>query len=393
MSGRARAIAFALAGVTLALGCASRAAYRRAAFGVMVVRTESVAALDGERVIAAADDGTRRLLLTTQGAWILRGGAAERTPGTRPWTKAALIPAADGRGTWAVGLDDTGRLWRVRPGTDLEEISDRYGLGQERLRDVVAAGGRLAAFLVDGAVVVADGRRVLRYPAAGVRSLAGGGRRLALLFADWIEVLDFARPQDAPPRRRYPLPARAAAVDGRGIVYAATARAVYRADETTLALAYVADHEIRWLTAAGPRVWFADGDTLLALDEEVAVAQGQRAASHPAAAGDGSLWSVEGGRPTRIVPAHDSPAEERWAQLVRPIFASTCGECHRPDGKSGVDLSTAAAWREARDEIHERVVVRRTMPPGGRTLSESDRAAIAAWTSTTLVTASKPVMP
>jgi hypothetical protein len=44
-----------------------------------------------------------------------------------------------------------------------------------------------------------------------------------------------------------------------------------------------------------------------------------------------------------------------------------------------VDLSTAAAWLGARDEIRERVVVRHTMPPAGRSLSEEDRATIAAW--------------
>jgi mono/diheme cytochrome c family protein len=44
-----------------------------------------------------------------------------------------------------------------------------------------------------------------------------------------------------------------------------------------------------------------------------------------------------------------------------------------------VDLSTAAAWLEGRDEIGERVLRRRTMPPAGRPLSEDDRAAIAAW--------------
>src|SRR5204863_9643801 len=110
------------------------------------------------------------------------------------------------------------------------------------------------------------------------------------------------------------------------------------------------------------------------------------------AAGDGSLWLVEEGRPTRLVPAHASPAEERWAQLVRPVFTASCAECHRPDGRSGVDLSTAAAWLAARDEIRERVVVRHTMPPAGRALSEDDRATIGAWVGR-LATPSKPGMP
>jgi mono/diheme cytochrome c family protein len=367
-----------LLALILACACATRAPFTRAAAPVMVVRTEPGAALEGEPVLAAADDGTRRLLLTAQAAWILRGSTAERTAGARSWSRAALVPAADGRGTWAVGLDRTGRLWRVRPGADLDEISERYGLDRQTIRDVCAAGGRLVAFLLDGALAVADGRRVYRFAAPGARALAGGGRSLALVFPDRIETLDLTRPE-APARRSYEVHAIAAGVDARGTLYVATAKAVYRAEGGTLRLAYAAFDRIRWLTAAGPRAWFADGRTLLALDDGVAVAQGASAPDDPVAAGDGSLWLMDGGRPTRVVPSQATAAEERWAQLVRPIFTGACAECHRSDGKSGVDLSTAAAWLGARDEIRERVVVRHTMPPGGRALSEDDRATIAAW--------------
>jgi len=372
-------------------GCASGAPYTRATAPVVVVRMEPVAALAGEPVLAAADDGTRRLLLTAQAAWILRGSAAERTAGARPWSKAALIPAADGRGTWAVGLDRDGRLWRVRPGADLEEISDRYGLDRERIHDLCAAGGRLVAFLLEGSVAVADGRRVLRFPAAGARALAGGGRQLALIFPDRIETLDLTKPE-GPPRRGYVLRAIAAGVDARGTLHAATAKALYRAEAGQLHLIYAAADHIRWLTVAGPRAWFADGGSLLALDDGVAVAQGAPAPDDPVAAGDGSLWLVDHGRPTRIVPSQATAAEERWAQLLRPIFTTSCSECHRPDGKSGVDLSTASAWLAAREEIRERVVVRRTMPPAGRALSEDDRATIGSWVAP-LATSQKPGMP
>jgi mono/diheme cytochrome c family protein len=343
----------------------------------MVVRTEPTPALEGEPVLAAADDGTRRLLLTARAAWILRGATSERTAGARPWVKAALLPAADGRGTWAVGLDREGRLWRVRPGAGLEEISDRYALDRERIHDVAAAGGRLVAFLLEGSVAVADGRRVVRYPAAGARGVVGGGRTLAVVFADRIETLDLTK--DVPARHSYGIRALAAGVDARGTLHAATGKGVYRAENGALRLVYGAADRIRWLTVAGPRAWFADGATLLALDDGVAIAQGAPAPDDPVAAGDGGLWLVDRGRPTRIVPSQATAAEERWAQLVRPIFTTTCGECHRPDGKSGVDLSTASAWLGARDEIRERVVVRRTMPPSGRAMSEEDRATIAAW--------------
>jgi mono/diheme cytochrome c family protein len=361
----------------------------------VVVRAERPSALDGtqERVLAVADDGTRRVLLTDQAAWVLRGSAAERTAGGRAWTTAALIPAADGRGTWCVGLDDGGRLLRVRPGAELEDVSDRYGLGRDRIRAVAAAGGRFVAFLLADALAIADGRRVLRYPAVGARSLGAGGRKVALVLADRVDTFDLAplleHKSDDVQRRSYPVPnALAAGMDSRGELVVATRRAAFRAQSAVLRLLYQAESPagIAWLAVAGTRVWLADGDTVLIADDgPVALAQGgpEGAVRVGAAAGDGSLWLLGDSGAARFLPDRPSAAETRWDEAVRPRFARACGECHGPDGKSGVDLSTAAAWLAARDEIQERVVVRRTMPPTGRTLSEDDRGAIARWLHTT----------
>jgi mono/diheme cytochrome c family protein len=378
------------AAVLLALAagsCAGRAAYTRAGgrLGLAVVRAEPLTAIDGrESVVAAADDGTRRLLLTAQAAWVVRANAVERTAGTRRWHRAALIPAADAHGTWCVGLDDGGRLWRVRPGADFEEISDRYGLGRDRIRDIAAAGGHAVAFLLDGALAVADGRRVLRFSAPGARGLAGGAHRVALLFDDRVETLELTGAEARPRRTSYPVrEALTAAVSSAGDLFVAGGRAVYRARPgAELRLAYLADRPIRWLAAAGTRAWFADADALLTIEDGLAeVAQGAALDPVPAiaAAADGALWALGDGQPVRIVPDRPSAAQSGWAVRVQPVFARACAECHRADGKSGVDLSTAAAWLSERDEILERVVTRRTMPPSGHGLAEDDRAAIAGW--------------
>jgi mono/diheme cytochrome c family protein len=238
--------------------------------------------------------------------------------------------------------------------------------------------------VVDGAVAVADGRRVLRFAAPGVRAVAGGGRTAALLFADGVETLDLAPLQDGvgvrPGRVRYPLKAPlAVAVDARGGLFVATRRAVYqRTPDGGLAILRAAP--VRWLAAAGPRVWFGDDRRTYLADG----GQATPAATGPVAAacfgaGDGSLWVS---RPTgleRLVPERASAPERRWEETIRAIFARACADCHRPDGRSGVDLSTAAAWLADRDEILDRVVLRRTMPPGGRPLSEDDRGAVRAW--------------
>ena len=64
---------------------------------------------------------------------------------------------------------------------------------------------------------------------------------------------------------------------------------------------------------------------------------------------------------------------------MAPVFARSCAACHQPNGASGTDLSTEAAWEGKRPLIRGRVVLGRTMPPQGHPLSDSDRAAILHW--------------
>lgn len=428
----------------LLAACAGGDLYRRSGghLAVATVRAQPVKALTGtgEHLLAVADDGARRLLLTDQAAWILRGTAVERTPGTRRWIAAAFIAAPDGRGTWAVGLDAEGRLWRVRPTSELENISDRYGLVRDPIRAVAAADTHTTAFLLTDGLAIADGHRVARYATPGGRALAAGGHEIAVVYPDRVErytlveaeahdqadasvgaARDGARrdndakpartqndapkppragglsPTGAPPlaRRSYALAGIvAAALDARGDLFAATATTVYRAaGDGDLRAIYLSDGRLRWLTAAGPRVWFADDQGLLLYDDgptaivvsdgivsprEGGAGPGSPEAS-PRAAADGSLWLVAGATTTRLVPDRPSTLEARWTETIQPLFARACAECHRDGGKGDLDLSTAAAWQAARDDILDRTVHRRTMPPGGRTLSEDDRNAIAAW--------------
>ena len=68
-----------------------------------------------------------------------------------------------------------------------------------------------------------------------------------------------------------------------------------------------------------------------------------------------------------------------WQIHVAPVFARVCAHCHLPDGSSGVDLSTPAAWGDERAEIRKRVIATKTMPPAGTAMADADRAAIASW--------------
>jgi mono/diheme cytochrome c family protein len=75
--------------------------------------------------------------------------------------------------------------------------------------------------------------------------------------------------------------------------------------------------------------------------------------------------------------------EAAFRASIAPVFARACSSCHLPSGPSGIDLSTPEAWQAERANIHDRVVVRHTMPPEGHTLSDTDLAAIRAWTEST----------
>ena len=99
-----------------------------------------------------------------------------------------------------------------------------------------------------------------------------------------------------------------------------------------------------------------------------------RLASSPS----GDVWVLAGGSLERFAQATPDPTFA-WSSTLAPIFARVCASCHGPNGVSGVDLSKAAEWDAERDAIRARVVESKTMPPEGHTLSDTDRASIAAW--------------
>jgi hypothetical protein len=73
--------------------------------------------------------------------------------------------------------------------------------------------------------------------------------------------------------------------------------------------------------------------------------------------------------------------EAVWRKTVRPIYVRVCADCHAPGGSSGIDLSSYASWVSRRTLVHDRVVVKRDMPQG-RTLDDTELAAINDWSST-----------
>jgi mono/diheme cytochrome c family protein len=133
-------------------------------------------------------------------------------------------------------------------------------------------------------------------------------------------------------------------------------------------------------------VWFADGDELGVVDgDHVAETSGAKIGAHAklSTSPSGDVWVLSEGTLDRFARDDRDPGASTlgstWASVIGPIFARSCSACHLPDGISGTDLSTASAWEGERPEIHERIVVKRSMPPAGHPLSDEDRAVIQRW--------------
>jgi hypothetical protein len=326
-------------------------------------------------VVAIDEVGDATIVLDRQRAFIVRGGSlAASIPAPHGWRGGATIAAIDGEGSWAVGVTDDGRLYRITLAGELEDITDRFAIGN--VRSVAAAGTTTAFGLADGVAVSGDGIHELRAKLATPTALAAAKGRIALADGDGVAVWDLATRQ----QRTYPIAAKALAFAG-GNLAIATGDAVYVEDAgKTLAKLPVAGSQI---AAAGTRLWIA-GDALYALDgrqlrrSTAAVPHG----AHLFASAGGDAFLIAVGTVDRISidAGTDDPA---WRADVAPVFARVCAHCHLPGGDAGIDLSTAASWRADRDELVRRVLVTHTMPPAGTELSAADQDSLRRWLSST----------
>ena len=324
-------------------------------------------------------------VFSDQGAQIFAGGtqlSVDSTVGA--WTGAATIPAADGNGSWAVGLDQGGKLWQVRASGSLESISDRYGLSAEAVQGLAALGGSFTAFTLAGGFAVSDGTTVTRYEGIGV-AIAGAQGRAAWAQDGSVRRFDPAKGV----LEQWSLPGvKLVTMNQEGRIAAATNTQLYYEFGTLdLNLAYSAapGMAIDAVVGAGSRFWFATGGRLGVLEHGTV----QRSKDAPAAAGfrlfgspSGDAWLSSGGSLTRYSGGAGGDFA-KWQQTVLPIFSRVCSSCHLPTGTAGVDLASYERWKAKRALIYQRVVDHNPspMPPAGAgvTLSPEDLAAIKAW--------------
>jgi mono/diheme cytochrome c family protein len=368
-------------------GCGGPGAHSRAAgaVGPLSVRPVAWNASNAPvgKVRAVADAGDVVAVFSDTGATVLSSRAVVATvPGMKNCVDAATIAGADGTAHWIVGIDAAGRIHYLRSESTFDDVSERYGLAGQPVREASPLGTGFVGFRLDGGVAIADGSAVTRYSLGPLLELTGGAHLGAGVAPDGIRVIDTLKKTTT----AFPLEgALHAAIDPKGRLYATTARAVYAAnDRGELSLVYEADGDtIHGLVASGDVVWFADGTELGVIDgAKVAESAGVHVAPDAklAPSSTGDVWVVSGGALSRFGRVVVEPAlMATWNQTLAPIFARSCSACHLADGISGTDLSSAQAWQSERSMIQERVVTKKTMPPEGHALSDADREAIRAW--------------
>jgi len=337
------------------------------------------------KVEAVADSGDVAVVFANDGAHVFASGAHIATDtAVTDWVRADTIIGPDGSATWIVAVNAKGRLYHVRGRTQFEDVSERYGLGQHKVRDAAAIGTGWVGFLLDNELALADDKRVTRYGVPRFTELNGGGGFGVGVSKD--SVFTFTARHRAV--RTFALPnATHAVLNPEGRLFATTARGVYATNTAhDLVLMYETKTEsIHGLVASAEHIWFAIGDELGVVDgNTVSLTKGAKIPPDAKllASTTGDVWVLsKTGALTRYARVDPEPeVAKAWHTSLSTVFARSCASCHQANGPAGVDLSNAEAWHSHRTAIRERVIVSRTMPPQGHELTDADRAAVKAWT-------------
>ncbi len=341
--------------------------------------------LDNASAVVGLGDAT--FVFRTSGVAIVRGAVLAAT-GEAPVEirSATTIAALDGDGRWVVGIGRDGSVWRVTQTAAFESIGERLGFDGAKVIALVGAGKTIAAQLDHGVASSTDGHHmqiVTSVPA--MTAFAAAVDRLAFATATTVELWDLAKAT----RRSFAI-AGAHSLAFLEPDSSAPRLVVATADQLAIesggALRRVsAPRVLSQIVAAGPRLWIGAADGMYLYDGRTT--SPTTSATHAPrplyGSATGDVWVA--GKPglahyaiagaTTAVHAADA----RWQASIAPVFQRVCAHCHLPGGDAGIDLSTAAAWTLENNEIKDRVLVTKTMPPAGTVLSDADRRIIEAW--------------
>ena len=338
--------------------------------------------------------GSFVIVFGDQGAQVIRGGSVfNGDSSVTAWTSAAVITAADATGSWPVGVDQMGRVMRLRALATLEDISARYGLTGVHVRMASQVTPTVTAFAFDGGIALADGMTVTRFDdPAFADGFAAGSGRVAGIANGMARVYNAAMPS-MPQIVAYAVPGAAFITsDSSGHIVVATEHALFVEDEMLhLRPTYTTSASIHGLTTSASRVWFAVGTELGTIEGGVvSVSTGMSLPADGTLVGSvsGDVWLLQRGTLSRYGIPGD-PDETYWQTNVLPIYSRVCRDCHAPNNQvSHVDLSAYDQWRIRRVDIHRRVIelagtadAARMPPMNGTPLTAAEMATIGAWSS------------
>ncbi len=346
--------------------------------------------VDFGKISAVTEIYDDTLILSDSGANILTSGVLLASDTTmKSWGRAAVLPAADLSGSWAVGIDGSGALRRLKNRSVMEDISERYGLSGTPVTELAPMGNTGAAFALGSQLAVADGQTVVRMDGA-MSMLAGAPGRVAGLFEGKLRLVD----SSAQSAHDFELGTPTSILfDENDKLVVATRDTLYaESDPGVLKKIHSSAAEpIHEVARSGRTLWLHLGDSLAMLqdgklrramdgDPNAAIAADTKLFGSPS----GDVWTLNAGS-LRLL-AEDSGGgadQDLWRRNAQPIFTRLCATCHLPGGSSGIDMSTYQTWASKRDRIIIRVLDGKPtpMPPAGAgSLTAEERAALQLWT-------------
>lgn len=336
------------------------------------------------KIAAVTDLADTAAVFSDKGLTELVAGAVSATDlSVVAWESAGVIPAADGEGQWIVGVDATGAVYTIDAETQLQNVSDRWGLIGQHVHGVASLGGSGVAFQLDGGLAVADGATVTSY-AVSMAGMTGAKGRVAGVSDGKFHVFDLGTGKDS----AFSVPdASFVTFDDSGKLVGATHHALYMEDDKggMARLIDLGTTNVHGLAGAPSGVWVAmDGEVGLLSGSTLGESSG---AGLPAdaeliASSSGDVWALSQGKLLRYSAA--SPGDQSlWQSTVQPVFDRVCSQCHLPGGSANIDLSYYGAWVARRQLIDQRVFDKMPtqMPPTSASvqLTTDDLAAIKAW--------------
>lgn len=325
-----------------------------------------------------------------RGAIVVQGGLpAASDDGVRVWSSAAAVAAADGSGRWAIGVDDKGRLLRLREDSRVEEVGTRYGLATGELARAIVKADELSFVIVlESAVVAVDTAKgsTKRFATGPLTSVSAAPGRVAGVSGAAAVAIDL----DAGKKSTFDVVgAIATAFDFDKHMLVLTEHRLLQEVPGKGDLRVMVDRPdvtLHGLASTPQSVWFGAGPDLWTLDSKSStsntrIARGITVDPNALLAGSasGDVW-VLGNQLGRVKLSSGGGKEAMWMTDVQPVYQTVCVSCHAPGGSAGIDLSTYGRWVERKALIRERVVDMKNMPPKPRELTPEQITAIQRWT-------------